>query len=121
MTDRQILQKAINKAIGRGWDLFGWKKDKLFNNWEVLTDPYHREYKQPVLLVWLDDPECGDMDPILYTYSVSDIVFNHDFAKAFWFLDKKKNPYFRNGGSWQFHLQQMVLEENPIKYLEKFL
>jgi hypothetical protein len=22
---------------------------------------------------------------------------------------------------WQYHLQQMVLEENPLKYLEKFL
>jgi hypothetical protein len=34
--------------------------------------------------------------------------------------------YYCNGDKhhcymWQYHLQQMVLEENPLKYLEKFL
>ncbi len=40
------------------------------------------------------------------------IIFSHDFAKAFW-----KGVYPR----WQYHLQMMVLEKDPIKYLEKFV
>lgn len=54
------------------------------------------------------------------------VIFRHDFAKAFWGEETKEvihgivtQIYFKP--KWQYHLQQMVLEENPIKYLEKFL
>ena len=64
--------------------------------------------------------------------------FSHDFAKAFFGEYEKKEDLpsaviiagnFVNHGTieiggvtkWQYHLQQMVLEENPIKYLEQFL
>jgi hypothetical protein len=48
------------------------------------------------------------------------IIFSHSFAKAFW----GKEPDEISGmaiQTWQYHLMQMVLEENPIKYLEKFI
>ena len=43
-----------------------------------------------------------------------EFIFSHDFAKAFFGLG-------RMGGNWEVHLQQMVLEKDPIKYLEKFI
>ena len=60
------------------------------------------------------------------------VIFSHDFAKAFWGeeiieaeegyfclrCDKMNQP---DVISWKYHLQQMVLEKEPIKYLEKFL
>lgn len=53
------------------------------------------------------------------------IIFSHDFAKAFW---GNKNiewcPIHEEMilvPAWQYHLRQMVLEENPIDYLAKFL
>lgn len=77
------------------------------------------------------------------------IFFSHDFAKAFWgenrwrhervTIKKKENittckshgvgftrpehtkmQRYRVWG-WEHHLQQMVLEEDPIKYLEQFI
>lgn len=36
-------------------------------------------------------------------------IFSHDFNKAFW------------GENWMPRLQTMVLENDPIKYLEKYL
>ena len=60
------------------------------------------------------------------------IIFNHSFAKAFW----GENKTFCGCDTtiigehcaeclveytWQYHLQQMVLEENPLSYLERFL
>lgn len=42
------------------------------------------------------------------------VIFRHDFAKAFW-------PTLTQELNWWQHLQIMVLEENPIKYLEQFL
>jgi len=37
------------------------------------------------------------------------IIFSHDFAKSFF------------GAEWQEHLQKMVLEEEPIRYIENLL
>lgn len=53
------------------------------------------------------------------------IIFSHDFAKAF-FGEKEYIRKYEDGIkiepiAWQYHLQQMVLEENKLKYLEKFL
>jgi len=48
------------------------------------------------------------------------IIFSHDFAKAFWGEGKVTNNY-EDGFTWQYHLQQMVLEKEPLKYLEKFI
>lgn len=51
------------------------------------------------------------------------LIFNHRFAKAFW-GDGDKEIYPRQSKGllrWQYYLQQMVLEEEPLKYLEKFL
>lgn len=54
-------------------------------------------------------------------YSPMDVIFQHNFAKAFWGTAKTGWSANSNEEEWQYHLQQMVLEENPIRYLEKFL
>ena len=47
------------------------------------------------------------------------LLFSHAFAKALWGEDKtypggqEKSELL----SWQYHLQQMVISEDPIKYL----
>ena len=57
------------------------------------------------------------------------IIFDHEFAKAFWgekpedltgYVPDGENPndYLP---PWQVHLREMVLEEDPLKYLERFL
>jgi len=94
MSNEQILKKAIDKAVKNGWTDNKGLTDKcieLFSDMEA----YHS------------------------------IIFSHDFAKAFWGEDIIGNAaMFFNGTdkpAWQYHLQQMVLEEQPLKYLEKFL
>ena len=52
------------------------------------------------------------------------IVFSHDFAKAFWGEETQYKCHCKEITDmpiWKYRLQQMVLEENPIKYLEKFI
>jgi len=49
------------------------------------------------------------------------VIFSHKFAKAFW-GEEEVNVYFAKFiPAWQYHLQQMVLKENPLSYIEKFL
>jgi len=101
MSKEEILKKVIWKAVKNGFSV------------------YARNLKNGSL----DD---RSMDEIIYSIrdEISDyqIIFSHDFAKAF-FGEKEQdsgvNP-FRNSG-WEYHLQQMISEEEPLKYLEKFL
>ena len=95
MKAEEILKKAIDKAEENGFDGDGYELSMPFN-----------------------------------------IIFQHDFAKAFWGTDHhswyhgkcedcsiffNEIPNQFRGHCWQYYLQQMVLEEDPIKYLEKFL
>ncbi len=92
MTNEQILKKAIKKAVKNGW-----KRNDV-------------EWIERMIFV-------GEYDAIIY---------KKDFAKAFWGEKQKMGfvPYEDKGRytyEWEFHLQQMVISENPIKYLEKFI
>lgn len=48
-------------------------------------------------------------------------IFTHEFAKAFWGEEDYFGMAVRDFPAWRYHLQMMVQEENPIRYLEKFL
>ena len=98
MTDEAILTKAIEKANKNGF------KPKY-----VGIGEYGIEV---------------EIDGFRESTSVKTIIFSHDFAKAFW---KNETTWaFEHEGdgwgeAWQHHLKNMVLEPNPIKYLEQFL
>jgi len=52
------------------------------------------------------------------------IIFSHSFSKAFWGecdCSLCKSGHKEDISYWQFQLQQMVLEKEPLKYLRKFL
>jgi len=104
MTNEQILKKAIEKAVKGGYFI---SDDKI-----------------PGYLITVN---CN------HYYR---LIFSHDFAKAFWGTDcvsrkeilLAKQPilkYFYSNRDkiyeWEYHLQQMVLEEDKLKYIEKFL
>jgi len=107
MTDKEILTKAIFKAINNGY-----KKD---NNKLYLI-------------------ARGNMKSTLSIEFYRGLIFDHDFAKAFFegisfFCNniKVNKKYYclecgrKHPNEWKYHLQQMVIEEEPLKYLEKFL
>ena len=106
MSNREILEKAIQKAIGGGYDRYlGRAAIELLP--QVFT-------------------YGGDGADIHWTRG---LIFNHDFAKALWGEERSWNkaegeeddddtgyslhiiPY------WQGMLQQMVIADDPIKYL----
>jgi hypothetical protein len=110
MTNKEILKKSIEKAYKNGWD----KEPKQYKNLTLIRCAYYR-------IRWFD------------TQLILAEIFSHDFAKAF--FGEKQEEYFYefqdkvgyildNYGyisSWQYHLMNMVLEKEPLKYLEKFL
>ena len=98
MNNKEILQKAIEKAGKNGYQIpsFNWNWDEIY-------------------VYLLDEKDSAKL-----------IIFSHDFAKAFWgegikmiyvvFADELIPNI-----SWEYHLSKMVLEPEPLKYLENFL
>ena len=126
MNNETVLKKAIRKAIGNGW------KVKIKDLLESMTDKgklTEDSMNDVINFVLREDPK---------------FYFDHNFAKAFWGeLDKWYTTACTCGGvdfhlggydmhypkcakikadrGYKFHLGKMVLESEPIKYLEKFL
>lgn len=87
MSNQQILEKAIQKALDGGWDIT-----------KVWDDPTYYEVE--------DDGIYDSRDYyVKERLSAQEIIFNHQFAISLW----GKKPLN--------HLKQMVIAEDPIKYL----
>ena len=106
MSNKEILEKAISLAIDGGWQ-------PMRKGGNLTKDETTVAY-------------IMQSDPRLYVYS-------HDFAKALWGegldcaycglpphrVHPKPCPEGNNIWPylWEYHLQQMVIAEDPIKYL----
>ncbi len=99
MTDKQILYKVIQKLKEDG----------------TLPDSFNSFYRYGAF----------DTDIINYWINnnlIESIIFSHDFAKAFWGKEQHiREEWWIYRENWEHHLEVMVLEEKPLKYLEKFL
>ena len=48
------------------------------------------------------------------------IIFSHSFAKAFWGDEPFEHDHYEEP-NWQYHLQQLALSKDRIKYLGQFI
>ena|SRR3990172_2242560 len=107
MTKEEILRLVIKKAVSNGY-----RDDPyIYNNIYICDNGF---------INW----SCTNR------LHLNAILFSHDFAKAF-FGDTRVNMAVEyicadpdcivSDKIWGYHLQKMVLEDDPLKYLEKFL
>jgi len=107
MSDQEVLTKCIELAIEGGWrgDLLGIKLESQDDG---------------LVRVYWDGVE----------WSIKDVIYNHEFAKALWGEEIMYGVAFEPdpngetkdyGDMWQFHLQQMVIAPDPIDYLRTWL
>ena len=117
MKDKEILLKVLEKA-----ELNGFKAYKLLDEEDWFDVKVYEYYGQYGISC------CDD------SVDFKAIIFRHDFAKAFWGNLSHCNyggisvcqicncgEYHTTDYCWEYHLQLMVLDEKPLKYLEKFL
>lgn len=89
-----ILEKAINKAKEKGVELnVDWRYEK---------------------------------GRIIDGTNYYAIIFRHDFCKSIWGEEKRFLPFVNSHPQlgaeislWEWHLKQMVMSNEPLKYLEK--
>lgn len=98
MTDKEILQKAIQKAIDSGW---------------IINDiRWNDEMSVESVDFWFEN-DHGDL-------AVNNLIWRHDFAKKLWGEEEYFDPHIpeiMGLAMWQYHLQEMVIAEDPIQYL----
>lgn len=122
MTPTETLTKAIEKAIENGWTNYKTKVTKVTVNKYRHEDDFNGELRNIVYAIHFEDG-AG----LTAKTNVLELIYNHDFAKAIW-----NTPVFTNGtelhfvtrdgrSEWQYHLQNMVISEDPIKYLAQHM
>lgn len=136
MTIEEILKKSIEKAVKNGYpkipskfftgkSLLEWIKSDWSNEPFILGKNYYgfvfsHEFAKAFWgeeMVHYDDEgklECHDHIGKSY-FKVGYIKIVTGVCSCCTGFDEVYVP------AWQFHLQQMVLEENPYEYLGKFL
>lgn len=92
LTHKEVLEKAIEKAVKNGCQML--QNSFVCDNLSILF-------------------KIGD-----YTGNASycDAILSHDFAKALW-----GETECCGAPGWKHHLSLMVLEEDRIEYLRKFI
>lgn len=113
-----ILTKAIQKAIDGGWYSFA---DDAFGK-ITIDDILLRFNPHGQGLEWTVKGHESNWSLI------EALIFSHDFAKALWgeeewqYADDAEDiPDAKLTEGWQYHLQQMVIAEDPIAYLGEHL
>lgn len=108
MSRKEILEKSVQKAINDGWDSFDTTE-----YWKVYT-----AYGDRLMVEFRPAHDAMGM-----FYGYKDVIFDHDFAKALWGGIELMQDGL-NGEAlaqpqhlWQYHLQQMVIADDPIQYL----
>lgn len=109
LADMDILQKAVTKAIHNGWN-----EALIEDEWHIHGGRMAGRYDMCVPKV--DQP--------VYHCDIAAVLFDHGFAKALWHnppygLDPVIDDDWQE--PWKTRLQEMVIAENPIKYLGEHL
>lgn len=116
-TERKVIIKMTNKEIF--YKAFFKAYDSPLNCFQP-SDLVSGE----INLTSMDVDECGNISLCgSRCFHVYEFIFRHDFVRAFWgeeliwtTADEEYTDY-----AWIVHLQEMVICEEPLKYLEKFL
>jgi hypothetical protein len=120
MASQKILEKAIAQAEANGWSFENWFK-KHFPSTVISYQVISRKLMFEILL---GIPE--------HQYHKL-ILTDHDFARALWGEDMRclscpdlqrcdeddaQNCVYWDIPNWQYHLQQMVISEDWLAYVE---
>lgn len=128
MTNKEMFKAAIEKALKDGWS---FPEQAEVEKWAVIGE-WPTSYLS--VFYWHRDHNLMDGDHTYERkYSINDIIFNHNFAKALfgdgdyyqthdgrWMRDHPKDSHTHLKG-WQLNLQRMALEEDALNYIGRFL
>ena len=125
MKNEDILKQAIKKAVKNGW--------KRLEGFDITIKTPTDTHNLHIDDLIVNCTKWQNKHHLSFDQFGESIIFNHDFAKAFFggSDDIYTIPYKDKAGRlrtdkvempmWQWRLQEMVLEKDPLKYLAKVL
>jgi len=118
MTNKEILQKAIEKAEKNGYQCEPKVRWALFQGTHFACTKSAFFSRNQNYHVQNTDREGSQPGEVRRWHSIFSIIFSHEFAKAFW---GEEVAIHSSTSKWEYHLSRIVLEKEPLRYLEKFL
>lgn len=126
MVRKELLRLIVLHAVRNGFDFQQW-----YTSWFAQT--WHSE--------------DGALEHLATAHNYYELLFSHVFARAFWqhgsritfrvpsstFMRRNKNgelvevkrkAYTRRRlrrGAWKYHLREMSVAEEPLKYIRRFV
>lgn len=121
MTNKEILERAISKAIDGGWNFHGILPGK-YEGIDLSNDVISGLPTITMQTIYKGRVWGIGAVPLFA------VLYEHDFAKALWgeehhgqedYYSSKYNECsgMENLACWEYHLKQMVISKDPIKYL----
>lgn len=121
MTNKEILEQVIKKAVKNGYD----------GNQLIVQGDYKVIVEQAAQIfyerLWID---CGKW------FSVEEFIFSHHFAKAFWGTKEQGqgvnrrtiDTHYHTGfgkskeiSYWEWNLANLAIVKDRLEYLSRFL
>jgi len=116
MTKKEILKKVIYKVYNNGCNYLQLDINNYQMGWDLEPDISAYYYiifrKEFAKAFWGEEEVCGYCGEICCP-KAGDFCYNDECSLSVDYPNPIK--------AWKYHLQQIVLEEEPLKYLEKFL
>jgi len=122
MTDKEIMKAAIDIAVKNGYkDPVPWKHigdtvSDLHKYWLFVNHDFAKAF-------WGEDETESTLWKIYQPLEEGELVVYVGTYVLKWKEEEEPTVGFSQAElpAWQHHLQQMVLEKDPIQYLKKFL
>lgn len=125
MTDKEILKKAIEKVNNSNYPKkWGWPEDDRAMDMVVQERGLYIIFSHSFAKAFWGEEYLVDLQDRKILKAWKERPPNSQIYKAYIRSGEKRimrKPKEGDTKLWQYHLQQMVLKENPIKYLEQFL
>lgn len=128
MTDKEILFRSIKKAFLNGYDIpYHHSDDNALENlcisyvscrnWHEIIFSHHfaKSFWGEKSSIYDKNRNCLHCGVHISLQPKSELDCNHIHYPENCKICSSKNK------DWQYHLQQMVIKEEPLKYLESFL
>lgn len=102
---KEILEKAIRKAVEGGWE---YKPMLILNQENISTDNPTITEPPRIYSLFLDMPLLQTFAKALWGEHTETMIVQNNTLNVQQVIDMD---------GWRYHLQQMVIAKDPIKYL----
>ena len=120
MKNKQILKKVIERAVKNGyqWHTLHWSQNRLKEG-VIEHIIFSHDFAKHFWGEGLHSEQ--NYEQVIIREEIPSIDENYEIVGVVKEDKIEMRGYLSIIPYWQYHLQQMVLEEEPLKYIEKYL